>query len=65
MFRSKVGTNDSRLFQESNLTARHPRRAPHHDVIQDVTIIEFDFFCPSHLLSKPRVKDLTKVLRGG
>jgi len=28
-----IGTDDSKLLQESNLTSRQPRRAPHH-VIQ-------------------------------
>ena len=36
MFTSKVWTNDSKLLQESNLTARQPRREPHH-VIQATT----------------------------
>jgi len=30
MFTSKVWTDVSRLLQESNLTTRQPRRAPHH-----------------------------------
>jgi len=38
MFISKVGTNNSKLLQESNLIARQPRRVPHH-VIQ-VTMSE-------------------------
>jgi len=30
MFTRRVWTDDSKLLQESNLTARKPRRAPHH-----------------------------------
>ena len=33
MFTSKIWTNNSKLLQESNLSARKPSRAPHH-VIQ-------------------------------
>ena len=36
MLTSKVWMNDSRLLQESNLTAWQPRRAPHH-IIQATT----------------------------
>jgi len=36
MFTSKVGTDNSRLLQESNLTAMQAHRAPHH-VIQATT----------------------------
>ena len=36
MFKSKVGTDDTRLLQESNFTARQPHRAPHH-IIQATT----------------------------
>ena len=32
MFTSKVWTDDSKLLQESNLTARQPRRVPYHDI---------------------------------
>jgi len=30
LLRSKVGTDDSKLLRESNLTRRQPRRAPRH-----------------------------------
>ena len=36
MFTSKIWTDDSRLLQESNLTSRQPRSAPHH-VIEAIT----------------------------
>jgi len=36
MFASKVWTNDSKLLQKSNLTARQPHVVPHH-VIQATT----------------------------
>ena len=32
MFTSKVRTDDSKLLQELNLTARQPRREPHHAI---------------------------------
>jgi len=32
MFTSKLWTDDSKLLQESNLTARQSRRAPHHAI---------------------------------
>ena len=32
MFTSKVGMDDSKLLQESNLTARLPQRMPHHSI---------------------------------
>jgi len=36
MFTSRHWTDDSKLLQDSNLTARQPHRAPHH-VIQATT----------------------------
>ena len=36
MFTSKIWTDDSRLLEEFNLTAKQPCRAPHH-IVQATT----------------------------